>query len=890
MAGDFLFRTYRSMETVRLTQLQDALREEQDERNRIDLLVEIGVELKSYDLDRALKVADDVIALSEKLDYVRGKGRGFNLKGSCLGILGEYEQGLLLLRQAEAITQQLKDRRLEARVLNNFGNIYRDLGDLASALNHFERALAINEQLGDEFSLSINLTSISNLLYDLSDYDSALEYALRCLPIFQRGHDKIRLTQINNTLGNIYFKQERFQESLRHFRENLTDSEPDTPAYVLAESGMGKVYYRMQDLPHAKKTLNHALQRAQELGIVEVKIICHFYLGRMCMDEGTFRDALKHLQESFAMANEYSRRHDVMSIHEVLSTLYDLMGDIPKAFHHLKTFERLKEEIFQQTTLNKLRNLQIRQQVELAQKEKEVAERTAQLKQQFMANMSHEIRTPMNAIVGMTRLLLQKEPRENQLRYLHAIQQSADNLLVIINDILDLSKIEAGKIVIERTELSLHQLLHSVRDMLLLKAEEKGLSFEITIDPTLPDTLLGDPTRINQILLNLASNAVKFTEHGSVHVSAKLRRHAEQKCWVQFDVSDTGIGISSAYIDQIFESFTQAGTDIARKFGGTGLGLTISKQLVSLMQGDISVASELGKGATFTVVLPLEIADKTQGNTDFKTAHNQSMAALSALRILLVEDNEFNRMVAEDTLREALPDSVIDLAVDGRQAVEQVQRQDYDVVLMDIQMPVMDGVAATQQIRKLESARHRSVPIIAMTANVLQEDVQLYLQSGMNAYVSKPFQTEDLLRKIAAITRLANPMSAASEPTQTPAPSEEMPLPEKITDMHFLEGFTGGKEEKIRKYIAMFLENGPRLLAQVETALANNDLETLRIAAHSLKPQLSYMGVKEEISHVFLLEQTASEAAHIDRLTPMVKRLRRVCEQAFMELKIRGNQ
>lgn len=871
------------MDTPRLIQLQETLAQEADERKKIDLLVEIGVELRSFDLERALQTADEIITQSEKVGYLRGKGRGLNLQGSCYGLQGEYEAGLDTLKQAQAIARQVKDRRLEARVLNNFGNIYRDLGDLAKALSHFENALAINEQLGDEFALSVNLTSISNLLYDLSDYDSALEYALRCLPIFQRGHDKIRLIQINNTLGNIYFKQERFTEALSHFRENIKESEPDTPAYLLAESGMGKVYYRMQDMPHANKTLNHALERAQELGLVEVKIICHFYLGRMCMDEGSYRQALSHMLDSFELANEYSRRHDVMSVHELLAMLYDRMGDIPKAFHHLKTYEKLKEDIFQQTTLNKLRNLQIRQQVELAQKEKEVAERTAQLKQQFMANMSHEIRTPMNAIVGMTRLLLQKEPREDQLRYLNAIRQSADNLLVIINDILDLSKIEAGKIVIEKTPFMLPELLQSVRDMLMLKAEEKGIAFQLELDAALPQRLMGDPTRINQILINLAGNAVKFTERGHVQISAGLRRTKDHKCWVQFDVADTGIGISSEYIDQIFDSFTQAGSDVARKFGGTGLGLTISKQLVNLMEGDISVKSELGQGTTFTVILPLEIADSQTGSSDNQPLKSRPVNSMKDLKILLVEDNEFNRMVAEDTLKEALPDVQIDMAVNGEEAIERVRNQFYDLVLMDIQMPVMDGVTATKHIRTKLPAPARDVQIIAMTANVLQEDVQQYLDTGMNAYVPKPFKTEELLETISSLMRGRKEEEATRQPARVE--EETFVLPEKVTDMQFLRGFTGGNEDKIRKYVGMFLENGPRLLEQVETSMSNKDFPTLKIAAHSLKPQLSYMGVKEEVSHIFLIEQTASEVSNSERLLPLVRNLRRVCEQAFRELR-----
>ncbi|RYZ49939.1 MAG: tetratricopeptide repeat protein, partial [Sphingobacteriales bacterium] len=594
------------MDTPRFKQLQQEYEQLSDEKERIDKLVDMGLEMRSYDVERTSEIADEIIERATKANYLRGQGRGYNLKGSCYWLQGDYEIGLEVLHRANSLAKQIRDRRLEARVLNNFGNIYRDLGDLANALSYFENALAINEELGDEFAQSINLHSIANLLYDLNDYDSALEYAQRCLPIFDREHDTGRMIAIHNTLGNIYFKQEEFAQALHHFEMNLQLSEHETVPYVLAQSGLGKVSYKMNSFDQASKYLSEALDLGQKLGNVEIQIICHYYIGRMCMDERNLRKGLQHLEAAFGLADEYSRKHDVMSIHEMLSALYDTMGDIPKAFHHLKRYEKLKEEIFQQTTFNKLRNLQIRQQTELAQKEKEVAERTAQLKQQFMANMSHEIRTPMNAIVGMTRLLLGRDPRPEQMKYLKAIRQSADNLLVIINDILDLSKIEAGKIIIEHTDFSLREVMQSMKDMLMLKAEEKGIDFHLDIAPALPNRIIGDPTRINQILINLVGNAIKFTEKGHVAVRARLDKRDGRKLWVSFDVEDTGIGISSDYVDKIFESFTQAGTDVARRFGGTGLGLTISRQLVTLMQGDVSVRSELGKGTCFTVMLPLE--------------------------------------------------------------------------------------------------------------------------------------------------------------------------------------------------------------------------------------------------------------------------------------------
>lgn len=865
--------------------LETEYNEQSDERGKIDVLVKIGVEQRATDVDKAAARADEIIERSEKIGYQLGIGRGLNLKGSCNGLQGDYEDGLETLNKAYTIARNINDSRLKARVLNNFGNIHRDLGDIAKALSYFEEALVINEELGDSLAQSVNLTSIAQLLYDLNDFESALDYALRCLPIFEQSHDNNRINTIYNLLGNIYFKQQDYEEALSYFEETLQSSEPDSASYIIAMSGVGKVYYRLNEFDRARECLNSAQLEAEELENAEVQIISNYYLGKMLMEEGDFRQALSYLNKAFDMAEDYMRKHDIMSIHETLSALYDKMGNIPSAFFHLKAYEKLKEEIFKQTTINKLRNLQIRQKVVLAQKEKEVAERTAQLKQQFMANMSHEIRTPMNAIVGMSRLLLSKDPKEEQERYLHAIQQSAENLLVIINDILDLSKIEAGKIVIEHTDFVMAELLESVNDILLFKAEEKGLELRIKMDNAIPARLIGDPTRINQVIINLAGNAVKFTEKGFVSINVSLLKKEEKEHWVKFEVTDTGIGISPKYVENIFESFTQAGTDIARKFGGTGLGLTISKQLVDLMDGEIYVDSELERGTTFTFILPLEKADDQTVALQQNSLTEEQKKALENIHILLVEDNEFNRMVAEDTLKELLPNVQIDIAVNGEEAVRKVRNsKQYDVLLMDIQMPVMDGVAATKAIRSLPPP-YNNTNIIAMTANVLQEDVQNYFAVGMNAYVSKPFQPDELLLKIYSVLDNNFESSKVNTSDENEAEEKEIPIPATVTNMAFLKQFTGDNEEKINKYKRMFLENGPKLLNNIEEGLQEKDFYKIKVAAHSMKPQLSYMGVKEDISHIFLIEQTAGEEGHYEKLKPLVNRLKMVCKKAFEELR-----
>jgi PAS domain S-box-containing protein len=458
---------------------------------------------------------------------------------------------------------------------------------------------------------------------------------------------------------------------------------------------------------------------------------------------------------------------------------------------------------------------------------KQIAENSVHAKDLFLANMSHEIRTPMNAILGMSRQLQKTTLNQQQQSFLEIIGTAAENLLVIINDILDFSKLEAGKVTLEEIGFNMHDLITNTSRVLKLKAEEKGLVFEVAVAPGVANVLKGDPFRINQVLMNLLSNSIKFTKRGNVILQCRLNEDFSYAQRLEIIISDTGKGMDENYLKNLFNKFSQEDESIARSYGGTGLGMSIVKQLVELMNGSISVKSKKGEGTQ--VIIRLSFEKGIESDLPKKDNSHVESHILADKKILLVEDNEMNRVVAETILNQY--GASIAEAVNGVEAVDAIKHGQYDIVLMDIQMPVMDGLEATRIIRKeLQS----NIPIIAFTANAVKGEMEKCIQAGMNDYLSKPFEEEDLIRLIAKWLGRETHFGPAKTPLIRDTP---------LYNLDKLKLITRGNEQFMTKMLQLFISETNTGMAGLQCAFTEKDIKQVQFLAHRMKSSLNNLSV-----------------------------------------------
>ncbi|MBT7994724.1 MAG: PAS domain S-box protein [Bacteroidetes bacterium] len=500
-----------------------------------------------------------------------------------------------------------------------------------------------------------------------------------------------------------------------------------------------------------------------------------------------------------------------------------------------------------------------------------IAESAVKSKQQFLSNMSHEIRTPMNAIIGFTKVLLKTELSAKQKEYLTAIKMSGNALIVLINDILDLAKVDAGKMTFEqmpfKMELSIAAMIH----LFEIKIQEKNIKLIKEYDKRIPEVLVGDPVRLHQIIINLISNAVKFTNKGSITVSVRMLNEDDEKAIIEFAVIDTGIGIPEDKIGRIFENFQQASSGTSRLYGGTGLGLSIVKHLVEPQGGTINVISKIDEGSTFSFILGFyKTNEKAESDIGIIELDNE----IRNINVLVVEDIALNQLLMKTLLDEY--NFKGDIAGNGKIAIDMLKTNSYDIILMDLQMPEMNGFEATEYIR---NSMHSNIPIIALTADVTTVDLAKCKAVGMNDYIAKPIDERLLYSKIAGLVSKPELSNENKEDEETIRKNI------KYVDLEYLIHRTKSNPILLAEMIELYLEQTPPLIKAMKQSFKDKDWDLLHAAVHKMIPSFSIMGIKGNFENMAKqIQEYAGAQKQSEGINDMVLQLETVCTQACIEL------
>lgn len=713
---------------------------------------------------------------------------------------------------------------------------YQEALQFAEKKNMLNNAVVAYISLADAYNIYGKTSGQKDLLF------KSLDCSMKALRISRNQHFAKHEAICYLNMGEVYTSLGITEKALPFYQQALEKYQAlNDKRWVLnTEKYLATAYLQLNDFEKAETHINNGLRIAHAINLHPYLHDLYELLARIEEKNGHSDNALRY----FRLASDFKDSVLNENMTKEMSRLQTEL-DIEKKDNEIelltKNTEIQQERIANQTIQRNYliaaflgilallafiyyRYREKQRSSEVILRAKETAEQAKLLQEQFLANTSHEIRTPMNGIIGMTNQLMDTTLNIEQQEYVNAIKESSSNLLVIINDLLDLSKINAGKMVFERTPFQLSDLFKNLLFTLQYRSKEKNIHLISSIDEKIPTTITGDPVRLNQVLLNLAGNAIKFTEQGEVRISAKLLNDSGKKVRILFSVQDSGIGIPTDKLEKIFESFTQVNATTTRKYGGTGLGLTIAKQIIEQQGGAISVSSKVNEGSTFSFTLEFKkdrralipksnpVAIPTSKNNHF-----------GHLQILVVDDNKVNLRVASLTLSKWQATPV--LAEDAKQAIEILQKQPVDLILMDIAMPEMDGIAATKYIRNQLPAPYNQVPIMAMTASVLEKEKDNCLAAGMNDYISKPFDPQDLYEKIKRLLGVN---------TQ-----------EQSTDLSLLKEKAEGDKEYLEEILKTYISEMPKYLEEFDQFVKNHKHKQIGAQAHKMKSPAGLVGAKK---------------------------------------------
>ncbi len=741
---------------------------------------------KSGMYDKSLKLHLQALDIAKKINNKHLIVTILNNIGVTYRRLAEDNKALIYHFKALKLAQELNDMKNLATANNSIGIIYTYQGSYDDAALYFNKAMKIEQKRNNIIGVAINLNSIAWVYESKKDYDNAIKYYKQSLEVNKQMNNKKGMAICNNDIGKIYRTIGEYNKSIEFYNKTLKINEQAGDKRHIATSRiyLGEVYADIGDYKTSLKQLQTGLKFARQVNskrliMSGLEQLSHTYekLGNTQKALDSYRNSIKYKDSIFneekamqivkmqtiyetekkrkeieRQKNELSQKEEIIKQKNIQRNI-SILGSIMLLITLIVIFRNFR----QKQKVNKILRTQkeeiTNQSEKLHATNKELI-RTTKLKELFFARISHEIRTPVNVIVGFTNLMEKMRLDQKTTSYVENIKTSCKSLLVTINDLLDFSKIDAGKLKIENIEFNLLELMSNFKKTMSVATEQKNIKFTVINDKLIPKYLIGDPFRLNQILTNLVANSIKYTnENGEIKISTTLINQNNNDETIQFAVSDTGIGISKNKLKSIFKNYTQAEDDTTRKYGGTGLGLAIVKNLIDLQKGNIKIESEVGKGTFFIFIINYQKSKGKKLSEKLKNITTHQNKNIQKLNILLVDDNPINRTLTIDTIHYFNDSIKIDEAENGKIAIEMMHKNNYNLLLLDIIMPVMDGYETTNIIRKELPLPKNSIPILGMTANAMKEEKDKCLSIGMNEYITKPFEHEELFSKIQMLLR-----------------------------------------------------------------------------------------------------------------------------------------
>ena len=864
-----------------------------------DRIAEITLELSTLyessepaDITKAIDYAQTSVAVSDNINYTTKQIKGINQLGKLYNLNQDFEKALDYHNQALTIAKEYSNQKAIAIAYINIGKVYIDAKNEILAKENFLNAIKIGDKIKNPLIKSIANSSLGDLNKKFNKFNLSTQFYIEALDYSLQTDNSYLQGVAYKNVGLMQKKTNQKEESLASFKNALKKFEIIDDKKELAEINffLGQHFQSKKDFGNAIIYMKNSLGFAELAG--HQKYIKKGYgnLAEVYEKNNDFKNAYDYLKY-------YSAIKDTKFISELEAQIAQI--EIEKKNKEIALinqnshFERIRTYILLSVAIlilifslvlyyNLRQKNKINKELKLATKE---ANKSKQEKEEFFAFTSHEIRTPLNAVVGMTQLLGKTTLDEVQEKYLKTIKTSAKNILFLVNDVLDLAKLEKGAIKLESVDTSLTEIVNDIEDSLSFKISDKPVQLKTNIDSKTPDFIKGDPLRINQILLNLTDNAIKFTQEGEVNVNLSIISDSKESIIVKFEVKDTGIGITQEKLGKIFESYEQASIDTTRNYGGTGLGLAITKQLIELMDSKIEIESELNVGTSFSFTITFEKSNTLKNEK--KPLSKNKLEHLSNVTILAVDDTDLNRSIFYDLIYSKENKVNVILAEDGQKAVEACQKEKFDVIMMDLQMPILNGFEATKKIRADKTNINQDTPIIAMTAHVLEGVSERCEAAGMNDYISKPINLSLLFKKINQhVDRPAEQAIEKTSNTPETSSSKEQSVNLKTThvDLTSLSELVGGKNVKIVKYIDLFLKNVPKDFTLLKQQFSEEDWSECAKTAHKIKGNASYMGITQAKELLVQIEKLKEEVAQVEKNNDIVFELEDVLNKASEDL------